>query len=109
MTRKIFSPILAAAVVLTMTAPAAAQDASTEPTQRIVRYDDLNLASANGRARLETRLRMAANAACGMSSAREMIERTHARQCRDAALEQVRPRMEQALREAGQQLAGRSE
>jgi UrcA family protein len=109
MTHKFFSAVAGTMMALAMIAPAGARDALTEPTTRIVRYDDLNLASAKGRERFETRLRMAANSACGMSNAREMVERMRAKKCRDAALERTRPQFEQAVRQAGEMMAGRRE
>lgn len=107
MTRHYTLPALAAALLLASTPPAHAQDSMTEATTRIVRYDDLNLMHERGRERLETRLRSAAGAACGLNGARELSERIRARKCREQALEDARPKMEQAVRSAAKEQAKR--
>ena len=56
---------------LTLTVGAfAALPATAAPDSRVVRYDDLNLASPAGVERLERRIDQAARAICGFSSTR---------------------------------------
>lgn len=90
MTRKIITFAAAVAATFASTAPLMAQDSLFEPSSRIVRYDDLDLANERGRERLETRLRNAANAACGFWQARTLAEKQAAEQCRSAALDKAR-------------------
>lgn len=71
-----------------------------EPSSRIVRYDDLDLANERGRERLETRLRHAANAACGFWGARTLAERQAADQCREQAMAKAASKAEEAARKA---------
>lgn len=68
------APLVAATTV----APAAAQD---DTRSIIVRYDDLNLASASGRERLETRVRSAVRQVCGVHGGLTLRERASALAC----------------------------
>lgn len=88
------SPIAAAAPAM------AQQDGMFERSSQIVRYDDLDLANARGRERLGTRLRQAANSACGVRSARTLSERQAADQCRDQAMAKAADKAEEAARQA---------
>jgi UrcA family protein len=106
MTRKptLFAAIIATA--LASTAPALAQsDGMYEPTSRIVRYDDLDLNNERGRERLNTRLRHAANAACGFWSAKELSQRRKADECRKSAMDNVQPKVAAAIRKAAARYA----
>jgi UrcA family protein len=59
--------LLAVPIALTsFTVPAVAADSGNRPTA-IVRYDDLNLKSPEGRERLNTRVRFAVRSVCGSS------------------------------------------
>ena len=111
MSRQTVHFTIAAAAVLSMTvsaAPVVAQDMLTEPTSRSVRYDDLDLSNARGRERLETRVRTAANAACGFWATRGIAEKQAADRCRAAALEKAQPKVAEAVRKAAARYAGRT-
>jgi len=65
--------------------PAAANTTST----RIVRYADLDLGSATGRARLDQRLQAAARDLCGTAAHGDLAGASAVRDCRVATLAQV--------------------
>jgi len=102
--------LIAAAMCATFAsaAPAFAQDSLFEPQSRIVRYDDLNLASARGRERLEIRLRHAAESVCGTASARALNEMRTTVHCRKQALKRTAPMVADATRTAAARYARRS-
>lgn len=110
MTRKMILFAAAVATTLASTAPVLAQpDSMTEPTQRIVRYDDLDLTNARGRERLNTRVRMAVNSACGYASAQSLTERKLVDTCRKKALKSSEPEIAEALRKAAARYAARAD
>lgn len=79
---------LIGALALTAALPAAASsDDASQPQSRVVRYDDLNLASPAGLARLERRIDTAARVVCGVGSNRlsRPGEFAQARTCMAAA------------------------
>ena len=68
--------------------PAETANQAVEPMQRDVRYADLDLATAKGQARLEVRLRSAANAVCGTNYGfSPLSEAMEARRCYRSALD----------------------
>ncbi|MFM9935558.1 MAG: UrcA family protein [Novosphingobium sp.] len=70
--------------------PAAAKAANQEmdTSQRLVRYGDLDLSTANGQARLEGRLRSAASAVCGASYGQHPLnEAMEAKRCYRSAID----------------------
>ncbi|HEY0595893.1 UrcA family protein [Sphingopyxis sp.] len=87
------------------TAPAIAAPAA-ESSVAAVRTVDLDLARANDRERLDTRLKNTANRICS-SNMRGVAEAELRSQCVSAALAQVRPQVERAIAQAqgGAQLA----
>lgn len=106
MTRKLTLFAAICATTVASVAPALAQTTGAyEPTSRIVRYDDLDLNNERGRDRLNIRLRMAANSACGFWSAKSLTDRQRADQCRKAAVERVQPKVADAVRKAAQRYA----
>jgi UrcA family protein len=101
MTRNLTLIAAAAATALTSAAPVLAKaDSQYEPTTRIVKYDDLDLASAQGRKRLNTRVRMAANVACGFWSSKSLSEKRVIDKCRKAAMAKAEPQIAAAIRDA---------
>lgn len=110
MTRKL--TLFAAAVATTMASAApvlAEPDGMLEPTTRVVRYDDLDLNSARGRERLDTRMRMAVNSACGFWSARSLSEKAVVDKCRKAAKAQGEVKVAEAIRKAAARYAARAD
>ncbi|MDX2209643.1 MAG: UrcA family protein [Sphingopyxis sp.] len=106
MTRKLTLFAAICATTVASAAPVLAQTTGAyEPTSRIVRYDDLDLNNERGRDRLNTRLRMAANSACGFWSAKSLTDRARANECRKAAIERVEPKVADAVRKAAQRYA----
>lgn len=81
------------------TQPAAARSAQAEnqaeqAMQRQVRYADLDLATLQGKARLEARLRFAASAVCGTNyGAQPLGEVLAARRCYSKALQSAHRQM----------------
>jgi len=66
---------------------AAAQSSGTEAMQRLVRYSDLDLSSAQGQAKLDARLRSAASAVCAANyGPHPLSEAMEARRCYRNAL-----------------------
>ena len=65
---------------------AAFAEAGYEPTHVSVRTADLNLASAQGRATVERRVRAAADVACSIDGDRSLKAMAHARACRGEAI-----------------------
>lgn len=109
MTRKLTLFAAAVATTLASTAPVLAQpDSMLEPTTRVVRYDDLDLTSARGRERLDTRMRMAVNSACGHWSARSLSEKAIVEKCRAAARAQGEVKVAEAIRNAAARYAARA-
>lgn len=110
MTRKLTLFAAAVATTLASTAPVLAQpDGMLEPTKRVVRYDDLDLTTAKGRERLDVRMRMAVNSACGYWSARSLSEKAVVDKCRDAAKEQGEVKIAEAIRKAAARYAARAD
>jgi UrcA family protein len=95
--------ILAAALVAVVSpAPASAQEASAR-----IRYSDLNLSSDAGRARLDRRVRVAAEAMCKARPTGMLAIDAKTRRCMDAAIAQAQPAVMAAVRNAGTAVAAR--
>jgi UrcA family protein len=78
------STIIAAAAVVLFTTAAGAEPVTTHVQ---VRYSDLDLASASGKAELATRISVAANQACGIdASQRDLALFSEASRCRSQAV-----------------------
>lgn len=83
------------------TQPVAARSAQSDSSQdngqamqRQVRYADLDMATPKGKARLEARLRIAANAVCGTSHGFQPLdEAMEARRCYSKALQSAHRQM----------------
>lgn len=75
---------LFALAVAAIAAPASAQQAAAPSVA--VRIADLDLASANGRARLDQRIARAVREVCGRPSDADAEGRSKVRDCRDATL-----------------------
>lgn len=108
MTRKATIFVAAIAASLASVAPVTAADNMFEPTTRLVRYDDLDLNSVKGRERLETRVRMAVDSACGYREARSLSEKAMVDKCRNAARQQSEAQVAEAVRNAAVRLASRA-
>jgi len=82
---------------VTVYAPALPQEALV----RYVSYADLNLASIEGRSRLESRVRGAVGRVCPGGHPADLTTASIAGECRTAAWEGARPQMEAAIANAG--------
>lgn len=80
-------------------APAIAQNADTR--EESVYYGDLNLASQQGAAALEGRVKAAARRICGVEQAPGLAEHMGIRTCRAEVLAGARPQMSAALARQG--------
>jgi UrcA family protein len=97
------------------TAPAHAAEADVVVTGRAsdapsatIRYADLNLASAEGRTRLDRRIGFAARKLCGtLHAPQEYNTRMIISECQDSVLASAKPQVEAVIAafESGQQLA----
>jgi UrcA family protein len=77
-----------------------------EPTSVEVRFDDLNLATAAGRAKLERRVSSAVVRACPIRGSQDLAIVANAMRCRQAARQAAKPQVQLALQQSGtQQLA----
>ena len=88
--------VLAAAAFAAV--PAFAQEA---PITMLVPYGDLNLASADGSATLQARVKSAARKICGVAQAPGLAEIIAVQTCRASVLESARPQMTAALSRGG--------
>lgn len=86
-------------------APAAAQD--DERPRVAVRYDDLNLASAAGRERLDTRVRIAIKRMCFAEPRPTLRQRAAARECETAAKRSIEQQMAMLLNGTGSRFGER--
>ena len=86
------SLILATALASTgAVVPAAAQD--DDRPSVTVRYDDLNLASAAGRERLDVRVRTAIKSMCSVDPRPSLRQRAASAECETAAKRSVEPQL----------------
>lgn len=85
---KFNSIVLAAAIIVTGTGTIVPAFASVDrvPVSRDVRFNDLDLASVDGRDQLDQRIRTAARRACGDMDARNLAQNADIRRCRHEAL-----------------------
>jgi UrcA family protein len=88
--------VLAAAAFAAV--PAFAQDAKTSI---LVPFGDLNLASAEGSAALDARVKAASRKICGVAQAPGLTEMLALQSCRASVLESARPQMTAALSRGG--------
>ena len=86
------SLILIAALAGSAASPAFAQDGDERPTAT-VRYDDLNLWTAAGRERLDTRVRMAIRSMCAVDPRPSLRQRAEGRECEAIAKRSVEPQV----------------
>ncbi|WP_380872814.1 hypothetical protein ACFB49_37200 [Sphingomonas sp. DBB INV C78] len=75
--------VATASAALLVAAPAFAQ---SETRSEAVRYGDLDLKSDDGVAKLDSRVRTAANSVCGVDGARTIQEVAQARKCAKIAM-----------------------
>ncbi|MGR4892165.1 UrcA family protein [Sphingopyxis sp. LARHCG72] len=82
------SLLLAAPVALVGFAVPAAAEGDGERRSVVVRYDDLNLSSVQGRERLNTRIKFAVQTVCGSRAhyRQTLSQQASARQCEDSAM-----------------------
>ena len=86
-------------------APPIVVEASPQPTA-IVSFADLDLSQAAGRARLDGRVRRAAEELCVDTGVRDLAERIEQKGCVSFAVASARPQIERAI--AGPRYAERS-
>lgn len=84
-------------------APAMAQD--DDAPRVLVRYDDLNLSSAAGRQRLDTRVRLAIRSVCMVGPRVSLRERAESRECEKQARLRVDPQVALLLNGDGAKFA----
>jgi UrcA family protein len=84
------APLRAAELVVTARAPAAR-----------IGYDDLNLSGAAGKARLQARVRHAAETLCVGTGVETLKDRLAGAKCRDAAIAAAEPQIANAIDKAG--------
>ena len=94
MTRSIFRPlatVAAFAAASIATTAAFAQPLALETRSKVVTYSDLDLASAEGQAQLDARLRRAAGAVCDLASGpHPLAETVNEQRCFNDALKAAR-------------------
>jgi UrcA family protein len=73
----------------------------TATSTRVVHYGDLDLATADGVATLESRIAAAAGSACGPLDGRTLADRGRWDACRTAAIAAAQPKVQTALASAG--------
>lgn len=83
--------IAAVLATATVASPAMAQDDDRQSVT--IRYDDLNLTSAAGRERLDTRVRVAIRKMCGTEVRAPMRERVAAAECEAFAKRSIEPQL----------------
>jgi UrcA family protein len=88
--------VAAAAISLAASAPAAAPAGDTMSVT--VRYDDLNIATPAGLARLRSRITRAANGVCGIAQAQDLRAIAYSRKCRRDALAAANAKVDLAVR-----------
>lgn len=94
-----FAPMIALSLGFAVAAsPALAGGA--EKVSAEVRYGDLNLASAQGAATLQRRIKLAAEKVCGRPDARDIKASQAAAACRADAMAAARPGVELAIANA---------
>ena len=101
--------LLAAPIALVgFTFPAAAAENGNRPTA-IVRYDDLNLSSPEGRERLTTRVRIAVRTVCGGSPLyrQQLRERASTQHCERTTLSDADVKLAALFNGDGARLADR--
>lgn len=89
-----FTATLAATLCLVAATPAFADSSEPNGLQKMVRYGDLDLASADGQRALQQRIRQAANKVCPQRGLGE------ASTCRAIALRQAKAPMAEAIAQA---------
>lgn len=82
---------LAFVAVTALTAPARAADTGSQTA--LVHYQDLDLNSAAGEARLKARIAKAAAAVCGPQGGRTLDDQERFAACRDTAIASASPQM----------------
>lgn len=82
---------LAAICATGVAAPASAQDGERATVS--VRYDDLNLSSAAGRERLDTRMRVAIRKMCDAGPSATLRQRAAASECTATAKRSIEPQV----------------
>ena len=108
-TSKTIRNVLAVAAALAAATGAAAQTrdvtvlAPTAPADvliQVVRYGDLNLASAAGQARLESRVLAAVHSVCPAGFALDLNAAAQSNACKVSALADARSQMDEAIAQA---------
>jgi UrcA family protein len=84
----------------TAAAPPIVVEGQQQPTAT-VSYADLDLGSAAGRARLDSRIRRAAKSLCLDEGVRDLADRLDQKSCLSFAVASARPQIEQAVVMAG--------
>ncbi len=87
------SILLAAVSAMATGVAAPAVAAEDDPPRAVVRYGDLNLASAAGRDRLTVRVRMAVRRMCGSMTRLTLQEQVATRRCITAAYKSAEPQL----------------
>lgn len=89
---KLFATTILAATALAISTPASADWKSTE-----VAHADLDLSTAKGQARLNTRVKQAVKQVCGSPRAMTLKERTDQNRCEKDAMARALPKAAQTI------------
>lgn len=79
-----------------------------EPRQAVVKYDDLNLTTTNGREVLDQRLDRAVRIVCGTLTGEPLYMRIVVRKCVSRAAKEVAPQRDFAVAQSGVKLASKN-
>lgn len=79
-----------------------------QPRQVVVKYDDLNLTTIDGREVLDQRLDRAVRMVCGTVRGEPLYMRMVIRKCATTAAKQVAPQRDLAVAQSGVKLASRN-
>jgi len=93
--------ILASALSLSLlaAAPAGAEPAdSTNAPAETIRFDDLNLATADGIAQLNRRIARATETVCGSYASKDNVEQDAVTECRSKVQSSIEPQLAKALK-----------
>lgn len=93
--------ILASALSLSLLAAAPAGAEPADPTNapaETIRFDDLNLATADGIAQLNRRIARATETVCGSYASKDNVEQDAVTECRSKVRSSIVPQLAKALK-----------
>lgn len=96
----VFASLGAAAALANIAVAVPAHAAEPQAPTAMVRYADLDLATAKGAARLGHRVRAAAETVCGSADVRDLARMAPVQRCRAAAIVDAAPQIAAAIESA---------